>query len=93
MAEMTSFEKAIDEEAMKRFPQTMQVLKDIEEQELHIHEHITQLKTKPIVYAELGIIKIGNNEPCDCGSGKKYKRCCKNKEVEKEIYNTTLKNN
>lgn len=22
--------------------------------------------------------KIGRNEPCDCGSGKKYKRCCGN---------------
>ncbi len=21
-------------------------------------------------------IKIGRNEPCLCGSGKKYKRCC-----------------
>jgi uncharacterized protein YchJ len=23
--------------------------------------------------------KIGRNEPCPCGSGKKYKRCCLNK--------------
>ena len=23
-----------------------------------------------------GIRKIGRNEPCPCGSGKKYKRCC-----------------
>jgi hypothetical protein len=21
-------------------------------------------------------VKIGRNEPCPCGSGKKYKRCC-----------------
>ncbi|MGL5524174.1 MAG: SEC-C metal-binding domain-containing protein [Aeromonas veronii] len=21
-------------------------------------------------------IKIGRNEPCPCGSGKKYKQCC-----------------
>ncbi|MFM1684793.1 SEC-C metal-binding domain-containing protein [Aeromonas salmonicida] len=21
-------------------------------------------------------IKIGHNEPCPCGSGKKYKQCC-----------------
>lgn len=25
--------------------------------------------------------KIGRNEPCPCGSGKKYKRCCLNKEI------------
>ena len=24
--------------------------------------------------------KIGRNEPCPCGSGKKYKQCCMNKE-------------
>ncbi|MCM1314205.1 MAG: SEC-C metal-binding domain-containing protein [Alistipes senegalensis] len=24
--------------------------------------------------------KIGDNDPCPCGSGKKYKKCCKNKE-------------
>jgi uncharacterized protein len=22
--------------------------------------------------------KIGRNDPCNCGSGKKYKRCCGN---------------
>ena len=25
--------------------------------------------------------KIGRNEPCPCGSGKKYKRCCLTKGV------------
>ena len=24
--------------------------------------------------------KIGRNAPCPCGSGKKYKKCCMNKE-------------
>lgn len=23
-----------------------------------------------------GVKKIGRNDPCPCGSGKKYKRCC-----------------
>ncbi|HBF88607.1 MAG TPA: hypothetical protein DDX39_08200 [Bacteroidales bacterium] len=23
--------------------------------------------------------KVGRNEPCPCGSGKKYKKCCLNK--------------
>jgi hypothetical protein len=27
-------------------------------------------------------LKIGRNEPCPCGSGKKYKKCCAMKEVE-----------
>jgi tetratricopeptide (TPR) repeat protein len=31
--------------------------------------------------------KIGRNEPCPCGSGKKYKRCClaKNAEFERKL--------
>lgn len=32
-------------------------------------------KPKPIVVDR----KIGRNEPCTCGSGKKYKKCCLNK--------------
>lgn len=29
-------------------------------------------KTQPIINAE----KVGRNDPCPCGSGKKYKKCC-----------------
>ena len=31
------------------------------------------VKPKPIVREEP---KVGRNEPCPCGSGKKYKKCC-----------------
>lgn len=27
-------------------------------------------------------MKIGRNDPCICGSSKKYKRCCINKQLE-----------
>ena len=27
-------------------------------------------------------MKIGRNDPCPCGSGKKYKKCCINKEID-----------
>jgi hypothetical protein len=30
------------------------------------------------------VIKVGRNDPCPCGSGKKYKKCCINKESEKK---------
>jgi uncharacterized protein YecA (UPF0149 family) len=26
--------------------------------------------------------KVGRNDPCPCGSGKKYKRCCLLKETQ-----------
>ena len=29
-------------------------------------------KQKPVVSGQ----KVGRNEPCPCGSGKKYKKCC-----------------
>lgn len=32
----------------------------------------SELKTKTIVKEE----KVGRNDPCPCGSGKKYKKCC-----------------
>lgn len=35
-------------------------------------------------------MKIGRNDPCHCGSGKKYKKCCLQKDEEKEIANATL---
>jgi preprotein translocase subunit SecA len=35
-------------------------------------------KTKTVVKSK----KIGRNDPCPCGSGKKYKKCCMNKEDE-----------
>ena len=44
-------------------------------------------------------VKIGPNSPCPCGSGKKYKNCCRNKKQEVSIreeykrrYDIVLKN-
>lgn len=30
-------------------------------------------------------LKIGRNEPCPCGSGKKYKNCCRNQKAEVSV--------
>ena len=30
---------------------------------------------KPVV-RPAGAVKIGRNDPCPCGSGKKFKKCC-----------------
>jgi len=38
-----------------------------------ILEEIREEKTDPVRYEHA---KVGRNEPCPCGSGKKYKRCC-----------------
>jgi len=34
--------------------------------------HDRENKSKPIISEK----KIGRNDPCPCGSGKKYKKCC-----------------
>jgi preprotein translocase subunit SecA len=36
----------------------------------------SQGNKKPRVAAAVGGKKIGRNDPCPCGSGKKYKHCC-----------------
>ena len=33
-------------------------------------------KRGPKISAPVRVVKIGRNEPCPCGSGKKYKKCC-----------------
>lgn len=38
-----------------------------------IETYMRQRRTKPIVR---DYNKIGRNDPCPCGSGKKYKKCC-----------------
>jgi SWIM/SEC-C metal-binding protein len=39
---------------------------DITDLEILLHPQKTRIAEK----------KVGRNEPCQCGSGKKYKRCC-----------------
>ena len=36
---------------------------------------------KPIVRKPVTVTKVGRNDPCPCGSGKKYKKCCGQNEV------------
>ena len=31
---------------------------------------------KPVKKQPRKVTKIGRNDPCPCGSGKKYKQCC-----------------
>jgi hypothetical protein len=43
-----------------------------------LYEHFHGLRdplAKPLLSADFPI-KVGRNEPCPCGSGKKFKRCC-----------------
>ena len=44
-------------------------------QAVDVAEFMRQMRTKPVVR---DYKKIGRNDPCPCGSGKKYKNCCLN---------------
>ena len=55
--------------------------------ELPMWDNIFDKETKRQLYLEQkksGTVivgkKVGRNDPCPCGSGKKYKKCCMNKE-------------
>jgi hypothetical protein len=37
---------------------------------------VQKLRTRPAARPAKGTPKVGRNEPCPCGSGKKYKKCC-----------------
>ena len=62
------------EEAMDIIPLVVQEIyahyKELKEEELFFRKKAL----KPIVNSN----KIGRNELCSCGSGKKYKKCCLN---------------
>lgn len=40
-------------------------------------ELLERMAGKKVFYNERGdVMKVGRNDPCPCGSGKKYKKCC-----------------
>lgn len=61
---------------------------DTEEEGILMYEHLANLRNNSRMWSnngytpiELGDIKrtsskVGRNDPCPCGSGKKYKKCC-----------------
>lgn len=46
------------------------------ELEKELKELSAASKGKTLAKTPVTVIKIGRNEPCPCGSGKKYKKCC-----------------
>lgn len=71
-------EEGSDMVSLKAFADTaLTVNSEINHWELKGHSLIdmSKIKRKPIVKGD----KIGRNDPCPCGSGKKYKKCCMNK--------------
>jgi uncharacterized protein YecA (UPF0149 family) len=41
-----------------------------------LHEIINKRDENIVKFPTLQKSQVGRNEPCPCGSGKKYKKCC-----------------
>ncbi|WP_053005826.1 nuclease-related domain-containing protein [Kiloniella spongiae] len=41
-----------------------------------VRNHVTKQKVRKISMLNQSLHKVGRNEPCPCGSGKKFKKCC-----------------
>jgi hypothetical protein len=42
------------------------------------------------LFLEEAMTKVGRNDPCPCGSGKKYKKCCEEKGGRKKFHAEVL---
>lgn len=62
-------------QSMRKVQNHLRVKKDKRTGKNHVlDEHQLDPKDKPVPYQRV-FRKVGRNEPCPCGSGKKYKRC------------------
>jgi uncharacterized protein YecA (UPF0149 family) len=48
---------------------------NVARQVLQLEERIALLLSNPMVRRKPSIAKVGPNDPCPCGNGKKYKKC------------------
>ena len=70
------------DESIKYFKKTVDLFntKDYDSatirNEEYILDFIEESSKKLGLNVELMKVKIGRNDPCSCGSGKKYKKCC-----------------
>jgi hypothetical protein len=69
------------------------IMGDLEDVEidLGLRDHRSHPPTYPSLAEKYGLvpaqrdpIKLGRNDPCPCGSGKKYKKCCLNRVVREK---------
>ncbi|MFB3778303.1 MAG: SEC-C metal-binding domain-containing protein, partial [Bryobacteraceae bacterium] len=65
-------QRAAAQGSMLDFTRSIQRKKDREMAELQFVGGGTATAKQPVVKGQ----KVGRNDPCPCGSGKKYKRCC-----------------
>jgi hypothetical protein len=73
------FDKPIDFRCKKKICSIFELYDDVIKNWHGYKEENEVTIPKNPVYQQVVSDKIGRNEPCPCGSGKKYKKCCINK--------------
>ena len=74
--EIADIEKSVPYITPKEMEYQYQMIKDYDE---FRYSHLTKKEREADIQPVRTEPKIGRNEPCPCGSGKKYKICCINK--------------
>jgi preprotein translocase subunit SecA len=70
--EPSGAQRAAAQSTIQDFTRNIQRKKDREMAELQFVGGGTATAQQPVVKGQ----KVGRNDPCPCGSGKKYKKCC-----------------
>jgi hypothetical protein len=71
------YAKKIFDSWLKSDPDAIYVLKERYGEIKEMGEKIVEKHTgQKRIFSQAKNVKIGRNEPCPCGSGKKYKKCC-----------------
>jgi uncharacterized protein YecA (UPF0149 family) len=74
--EVTDLNQSIGMITPKEIEYQYQMIKDYDNFK---YSHLTKKEREADIQPVRTEPKIGRNEPCPCGSGKKYKNCCINK--------------
>ena len=69
---MTSDQRRAAQSTIQDFTRNIQRKKEKELAEMQFVGGDSSSVKNPVVKGK----KVGRNEPCPCGSGKKYKKCC-----------------
>jgi len=70
------FGKRQDKKKLHDLSQRGRSTEDVEAEEDAIEQARKQREADPDKYKLTKADTIGRNDPCPCGSGKKYKKCC-----------------
>lgn len=78
-------EKVVGEEKVETLQKKVDAAANGQFDPVSYAEYMKNAKTKPIVR---DYKKVGRNDDCPCGSGKKYKKCCLNSGKYETLHQT-----